>query len=332
VGDIIVEDDVWPWAAGESMDEVFAAEEDLNVAVFDDRGKRVRRPLLPLVLRDSWQLVVAHRLTGAVLFYTLVPHSPYGIGRDPAVCFGEEVVLRIFSFLDVHCLHVIALVSQTWKRISEDNSLWRAKALEGKPFLQNYLLKVFGQSKAPWRTIYRTLNYPHRWSEEQKAKEIYVTAKGLTAIVMGITRTNLSIQSNRPIYAGAELFWYFEVVVNHKESQWNIGFGITDSQWDKEIKFIGYDRESYNYGYTSNGKMRGTAKYDGFPTYRQGDRLGFWLEYNSPRMDITLHVFLNDVLIHSWQDVYEKHQPPLYFTATLYQDGTQVSFVTSSVS
>lgn len=116
--------------------------------------------------------------------------------------------------------------------------------------------------------------------------------------------------------AGAELFWYFEVVVNHKESQWNIGFGITDSQWDvrsslaqvssealmagcrgaqKEIKFIGYDRESYNYGYTSNGKMRGTAKYDGFPTYRQGDRLGFWLEYNSPRMDITLHVFLNDV-------------------------------------
>jgi hypothetical protein len=34
------------------------------------------------------------------------------------------------------------------------------------------------------------------------------------------------------------------------------------------------------------------------------------------------------VLVHSWDHVHEKHKPPLYFTATLYHDGTQVSLLT----
>jgi hypothetical protein len=62
-----------------------------------------------------------------------------------------------------------------------------------------------------------------------------------------------------------------------------------------EIKFVGFDKDSFNYGYTSNGKMRATAQYEGFTTFGQGDRLGFWLEYFYPSLDLTVHVYLNDV-------------------------------------
>ncbi len=129
------------------------------------------------------------------------------------------------------------------------------------------------------------------------------------------------VRSNK-CKAGAEPFWYFEAAVDRKPPPWNIGFGIADSEWSVrsppnrgvvhvvrwglsfvpdavqlEIKFVGFDKESFNYGYTSNGKMRATTQYEDFITYGQGDRVGFWLEYFYPGLDLTVHVFLNDVRV-----------------------------------
>lgn len=326
-GDIIIDDEVWPWAPGEYLEEVFESE-GIEVGVVDHRGRRVRRTKLPLVLREGWRLLVVSPLTGAALVYTLMRDSPYGIGRDPAEFFGEEIVVRIFSFLEVRTLCAVALVSQSWKRISEDNSLWREKCLNAKPFLRDQLVRVSEEKKASWRTLYRCIAYPHRWSRDRKPSGVKVTNEGRTAKVKGPTATNVSVQTSRPIKAGAEPFWYFEAAVDKKPPPWNIGFGIADSEWSLEIKFVGFDKESFNYGYTSNGKMRATTQYEDFTTYGQGDRVGFWLEYFYPGLDLTVHVFLNDVLVHSWDHVSEKHKPPLYFTATLYHDGTQVSLVT----
>src|SRR5690606_12843113 len=91
-GDIIIDDEVWPWAPGEYLEEVFEGE-GIEVGVVDHRGRRVRRTKLPLVLREGWRLLVVSPLTGATLVYTLMRDSPHGI-HSACACAVVRVRVR----------------------------------------------------------------------------------------------------------------------------------------------------------------------------------------------------------------------------------------------
>jgi hypothetical protein len=93
-GDIIIDDEVWPWAPGEYLEEVFESE-GIEVGVVDHRGRRVRRTKLPLVLREGWRLLVVSPLTGAALVYTLMRDSPYGIHSACARACVVRVRVRV---------------------------------------------------------------------------------------------------------------------------------------------------------------------------------------------------------------------------------------------
>lgn len=48
--------------------------------------------------------------------------------NDPAKLLADELMVRIFSFLPNNALLTCSRISTKWKRLSEDNSLWKKKA------------------------------------------------------------------------------------------------------------------------------------------------------------------------------------------------------------
>ncbi|KAL6078320.1 hypothetical protein QOT17_001499 [Balamuthia mandrillaris] len=239
---------------------------------------------------------------------------------------GDEVVLCIFSFLEARSLAKLRLVSQEWRRIAEDESLWKSKCLTGWPALQSLLLKCREETKTEWRLIFIRLYQRHHWSRTRKADTVNVSADGRKATVDSkrYPQSNVSLQTEEGINPAQAPFHYFRVKVLCK-TRTNIGFGITDSMWPYQEKFVGFDKRLFNYGYTSNGVIRRGEPEHGWRNYDDGDILSFWVQYHQDS-SLSVSIFLNEEPVYQWDRVLEAHTPPLYFTATLYERDTCITF------
>ncbi|KAL6056588.1 F-box protein of unknown function [Balamuthia mandrillaris] len=238
---------------------------------------------------------------------------------------GEEMVFTIFTFLDVKDLVAAHFVCHKWARISSDDSLWKQLCFRKRKFLASYLLASQQEHRLPWKQVFRFLYYPFKWSEQRKNSHISVQEQGKRAIITGTKdNNNFSIHCAtamlpRDSSPQKEPFHYYEFYVE-KKGVCNIGFGVSDLNWDLTGAFVGFNEAHFNYGYTSNGKMK---RENGFTCYGEGDRVGMWVEYPSTSA-LTLHFFLNGQWVHTWDRVSATHCPPLFATATLYRTKTSV--------
>jgi hypothetical protein len=82
----------------------------------------------------------------------------------------------------------------------------------------------------------------------------------------------------------------------------------------------------FSVGYSSSGKVTGLTQGLSVRRIGQGDTVGVWVEYHKDKT-VDLRFFINGDVAHEVLGVEMAHEPPIYFTVTLYRKGTTIRFI-----
>ena len=140
------------------------------------------------------------------------------VGMDFVLILPPEATLTIFSFLSISSLVNVTCVSKRWKRMSEDQILWK-KLLECKLGLP---LSSTGVCGGRWKSLYKeATSFPKEWSCFELPQEVVV--EGCEVKFMGEIGADRAITCSEP-YS----------VPNKKE----VLFPVAEWTEDKRIKYV----------------------------------------------------------------------------------------------
>ncbi|KAL6069155.1 negative regulation of Ras protein signal transduction [Balamuthia mandrillaris] len=186
-----------------------------------------------------------------------------------------EIMMDIFTCLDVRAILSFSSVSRCWRTIIDDELLWKTAARRDMGAL------VTKQDSETWYQAYRR-HASWAWSETAKHNKIVLSNQNKTASHVG-SGSYHSVRTNHGILRGVH---YFELRIEAPSQSIAHSIGIANNSyirsWVADNKGIGWYRDGNVY-------IRGIRCPVKFPSWNGGDVLGIMADLDQH----TLHFYKN---------------------------------------
>jgi len=202
-----------------------------------------------------------------------------------------EIVMNIFEYLSIHDLARARIISRTiCKFINEDekgvlwhnitrNHTWLFSLFENRGFIAELgkrkhkwmrFLSIFADNVSEWETepnFQQDISSHMKLFANREEAKVYASSsptsinlsplddkrKKQTLVYLPDSHMNVSCAGSYDIKSNTVK--YFEVFVDEKENNWNVGVGLAEKAFLlQKRKFVGFN--SQNFGYSSNGFIR----------------------------------------------------------------------------